>query len=291
MLPGVIRSGSDLKSWGNYKKGDIFAVNLSSNKSAIAIGLLSNSSYDLYMCGGRGVAVNVLHVFGDKLWGMEPSMCMQPPIHGVVQALPTMDDFPALGAEKVEPAKQDSELLSSELQNKLTISNIAELNEIEVNPDDVLKEAFLNSLKLNGKKLALPLLTSTFYPQYVQAALESPIDIKKTTYKKVGTFLKQMANEGFIVIKEEHKGVEKIVSVNIEHPDLLSFRPRKVEKSDEPEETKSQLLLTKMTEVYVVTEKTSKLFANFNHLLGDKLDEKQVKDHVKVNFILAFIFS
>ena len=36
-----------------------------------------------------------------------------------------------------------------------------------------------------------------------------------------------------------------------------------------------------MSEVYVVTEKTVKLFANFNHIIGDKLDEKQIKDNAK----------
>lgn len=289
MVPGIIRSGSgDLKSWGNYKQDDIFGINLMTNKSGIAIGFLAHSSHDLYMAGGRGIAVRVVHVFGDKLWGMEPSMCQQPPITQPVQAVPTPashDDFPPLGfeprsPEKINPKTNSIEKLAEEVQAGLVLNEEPEA--VERTPDDKLKAAFLNSLKLNGKKLALPLLTSTFYPQYVQPALESPIDIKKTSYKKVGNFLKQMEKEGFITIKEETKGIERIYAVNLEHPELVGFRltieKPKESQSDEP---KPQLLLTKMTEVFVVTEKTGPLFSQFNHPVGDKLDEKQIKDHVK----------
>lgn len=282
MLPGVIQTGEgNLKSWGNHKKDDIFGINLLTNKSGIAVGFLAHSSHDLYMSGGRGIAVRVVHVFGDKLWGMEPSVCQQPPISAPVQSAPTtasLQDFPPLGAEPESKQADSSPIEVTEIMEKLDLQE----PELERSPDEVLKIAFLNSLKLHGKKLSLPLLTSTFYPQYVQPALESPLDIKKTSYKKVGNFLKQMASEGFIVIREENKGVEKICSINLEHPELLGFRPTKEKvtesTSDEP---KPQLLLTKMTEVFVVTQKTVKLFSNFNHELGEKLDEKQIKDHVK----------
>lgn len=283
MLPGLIRSSNDLKSWGSYKKDDIFGINLQSNKSIIAVGFLAHDSYDMYMSGNKGVAVRVLHVFGDKLWSMEPSVCLQPPLNVDKSILSlTAEDFPALGSE--EPNLKSAEISDSSNQmNQLTISEISnEPPATELSPDHVLKNAFLSCIKMHGKKMSLPLLTSTFYPQYVQAALEPPIDIKRTSYKKVGTFLKAMATENFIVIKEEPKGVEKIHSVNTEHPEVLKFIPKKVEKApDSSNENKPHLLLTKMTEVYTVTEKTIKLFAQFNHAVGANLDEKQIKNHVK----------
>lgn len=274
MLPGVIRSATDLKSWGSYKKDDIFGINLSSNKSAIAVGFLAHDSYDMYMSGGKGVAVHVAHLFGDKLWGMEPTVCLQPPTQVATTLSLSLDDFPALGSEPLP--KEDVSKEVPEIMDQLSVND-----EPELNPDYILKAAFLNCLKLHGRKLNLPLLTSTFYPQYVQPSLESPLDVKKTSYRKVGTFLRAMANENFIVIQEESKGVEKILSVNIDHPEILKYMPRKIEKVSETVENKPHLLLTKMTEVYSVTEKTRKLFSHFNHGVGTNLDEKQIKDHIK----------
>lgn len=289
MLPGVVKSGGDLKSWGNHKKDEIFGINLTSNKAVIAVGFLSHSSQDLYMCGGRGIAVRVVHVFGDKLWGMEPNVCQQAPVMSPVITVPTQDDFPPLGFEpkKASPVKIEKPVNDVSNQINDLVLDSPEQDEVEekqeeITPDDILKHGLLNCLKISGPKLQLPMLASTFYPSYILPSLETPVDIKKTSYKKVSVFLKQMEKEGFISIREETKGVEKIVSINLEHPDLKGFRPNKIEKQESgSNEPKPQLLLTKMTEIYVVNEKTTKLFTNFNHEIGSKLDEKQIKDHVK----------
>lgn len=287
MIPGVVKAGGDQKSWGNHNKDAIFGVNLTSNKAVIAVGFLAHSSQDLYMCGGRGVAVRVIHVFGDKLWAMEPSVCEQPPMMSPVISVPTDDDFPPLGFEPPKPPKLNevvqkvSDLVVSDaIESEIVEKNVEE--PVELSPDDILYRAFLNCLKLDGKKIQLPILTSTFYPQHIQPALESPIDIKKTTYKKVSVFLKEMEKNNFIKIQEESKGIEKIHFVNLEHPEILNFKPNRPEKQlAQPTENAPQLLLTKMTEIYVVTEKTANFFSNFNLPVGSKLDEKQIKDHVK----------
>lgn len=290
MLPGVVKSGGDLKSWGNYNKDEIFGINLTSNKSIIAIGFLAHSSHDLYMCGGRGVAVHVIHVFGDKLWGMEPSVCEQPPMLAPVCAIPTDDDFPPLGADPPPKNLPNIEEITKKV-DELPIDENVEMQPdseekdeipIELTPNDILYRGFLNCLKVHGKKIQLPILTSTFYPQHIQPALETPIDIKKTTYKKVSAFLREMEKNNFIKIQEESKGIEKISFLNLEHPEVVNFIPNKPEKQvAEPNENAPQLLLTKMTEVYVVNDRTAKFFSNFNLPVGSKLDEKQIKDHVK----------
>lgn len=288
MIPGIVKSGGDLKSWGNHKKDEIFGVNLTSNRAVIAVGFLAHSSQDLYMCGGRGIAVNIVHVFGDKLWGMEPSMCEQPPMMPPVFSVPTDDDFPPLGFEPVKPptvkkvTQKVNDLTDSEATTEQETCEDKDEQPMELSPNDILYRAFLNCLKLDGKKIQLPILTSTFYPQHIQPALETSIDIKKTTYKKVSIFLREMEKNNFIKIQEESKGIEKIYLVNLEHPEILSFKPNKTEKqAAQPTENAPQLLLTKMTEIYVVTEKTEKFFSNFNLPVGCKLDEKQIKDHVK----------
>lgn len=128
MIPGVVGRGTSMKSWGNYRKDDIVAVNLTSNRAAVGVGLLAHSSDDLYMCGGRGIAVRMMHVFGDKLWGMEPSVCQQVPLMGAIQAVPKLeDDFPPLGAP--EPVVDKKKPMVNEVTEKLA--------EVDVNGDEV----------------------------------------------------------------------------------------------------------------------------------------------------------
>lgn len=128
MIPGVVRSGSDLKSWGNYRKDDVVAVNLTSNRAAVGVGLLAHSSDDLYMCGGHGICVRMLHVFGDKLWGMEPSVCQQVPLQGATQAIPKAEDFPPLGS----PDVFKEEKVMSDITAKMQDTSVCEQREEEV---------------------------------------------------------------------------------------------------------------------------------------------------------------
>ncbi|XP_062564378.1 eukaryotic translation initiation factor 2D [Armigeres subalbatus] len=295
MIPGVVRHGNDMKSWGNYRKDDIMAVNLTSNRAAVGVGLLAHSSDDLYMCGGRGIAVRMLHVFGDKMWGMEPSVCQQVPLMGAIQAVPKDDDFPPLGAPDPKQEKKvehlAEKLVEVDVNREETEENGEQDGEPEEesqpNPDKLIKAAFLNAIKLQGKKITLPILTSTFYPQYVQPELPEGIEMKRSSYKKVGTFLKIMANEGLIQIKEEKKGIEKIVSINLEHPDVMSFYPYKISKPEDPEAStvdqnnSTPLLLTKMVEMYAVNEATEKLFGSVGVALGKSLDATQVRNYLK----------
>lgn len=289
MMPGVVKQGSDLKSFGRFQRDQIVGVNLTSNASAVGVGTLAKNSEDMYMSGGHGVCVNMIHVFGDKLWNLEPTVTLQIPVSQAVVKAPSLNneqDFPALGAE---PPKD--EVVEQKLKN-LNIaaneSNAGENTDIEAtNPDDVLKKMFLSGLKLNKKDLitSLPVLVSTFYPIHVSKQTQpnpsKPITIKDTTFKKVSTFIKKMAEEGFVVVREESKGVEKIVSINYEHPELVSHIPLKPQSEESKNEPSSHLLLTKMTELYVVTEATKKLFNSLGVAEGKSLDSTEIKNYVK----------
>uniref|UniRef100_A0A182JXY4 SUI1 domain-containing protein n=1 Tax=Anopheles christyi TaxID=43041 RepID=A0A182JXY4_9DIPT len=305
MIPGVVKKGTNLASWGRHQKDDVVAVNLTSNRAAVGVGLLAHSSNDLYMCGGHGVCVRMMHVFGDKLWGMEPSVCQQVPLQGSVVSVPTASDFPPLGSEKIDPVEVSVKQVAKTLENTALTDKPeqdsdgdgsddeqqeSEEEEKPPSPDDLIKGAFLNALKLHGKKITLPLLTSTFYPQYVQPEIPEGIEMKKSSYKKVGTFFKQMAEEGLLEIKEEKKGIEKVTSLNLEHPDVLSFYPYKVSKATAEQEVSgpvssgtasNPLLLTQMTAMYGVNERTAKLFGCFNVALGKTLDQTQVRNYMR----------
>lgn len=306
MMPGVVKEGSDLKSFGRFNRDDVVAVNLTSNKSAVGIGFLAKNSEDMYMSGGHGVCVKMVHVFGDKLWGFEPSVTQQIPLSGPVLKAPSLDtdEFPPLGGEptkagsqQVKPQpKAQVETLAKQLDNLEVAGNVSpQLGDLSlvptVNPDDILKGMFFTSLKLNKKELlgALPMLVSTFYPSYVQKQpqpdADKPITIKDTSFKKVSTFIKKMNELGVIVVKEEAKGIEKIILINFEHPDLLGFKliksPEAKTISNVETAAASHLLLTKMTELFVVNEATQKFFNSMGVPEGKSLDSTQIKNYVK----------
>lgn len=325
---------------------------MSSNKAAVGIGRLARSSEDLYMSAGQGLCVKVFHVFGDKLWAMESSVCSQIPFHGAgIGNVPTESDFPALGSGPsqknvtaiVKPTHETSKACVANVINKTLdehfpalgiqpkkvtalvpvplqpkelqmdepkpVENVCTAQETDENPtdvidncidvladtdqapaiteDDLLKNAFFTALKRDGKTLALPLLTSTFYRCHVIPAAERSIELKKTSYKKLSKFLNEMMKNRFITVKEEQKGIEKIVAVNIDHPDLLEFIPKilardqqagnAVTDTDKP----TSLFVSEMTELYLVTDDTASLFAHFSIGNGDGIETGQVKKLLK----------
>lgn len=279
MEPGVIRSGNDLKSYGNFKRDQIVAVNLTSNASAVAVGSLERDSMDMYMSGGRGICVKVIHVFGDKLWGIEPQVIKQIPVSQAVVKAPNLkndDDFPALGAEPVK--KPESKETESQPN-----AQVEAVEDTPKSPDELLKNSFMRSLKNNKKELLtkLPLIVAIFYPTYVlkQAEVDNnSITIKDTTFKKVSTFMKKMSEEGFVVIREESKGVEKIHSINFDHPELATVA---VTRTKAVVEENHNLILTKMTELYLVNDETKGIFSKVGVKEGDSLDSTQIKNYVK----------
>lgn len=148
--------------------------------------------------------------------------------------------------------------------------------------DDVLKKAFLTALKRDGKQLVLPVLTSTFYRCNVVPAADRPIELKKTTYKKLSKFLNVMAEDRFITVKEEQKGIEKISAINLVHPDLVDFVPKMQTKDGTVGgQNGNNLFVTEMTELYLVTDELAKFFARFNIENGQGVEKAQFKRILK----------
>ncbi|XP_054747722.1 eukaryotic translation initiation factor 2D [Anastrepha obliqua] len=316
MLPGVVPKGTGMNMYGRYRQGQLMAVNLVSNQAAVAVGYLPRSSDDLYMCGRQGVAVNMLHIFGDKLWGHEPTLVQQVPLK---KASPlTTDDFPELGVKEDKlkkklneiptladivatsqvPDLQNTEATYPELES-LEISkndDIAEdtkkceadceeatVEKHETTPETMLKNAFLAALKNHGKTLQLPLLTSNFYRLYVVPEAPEPIDLKKTKYKKLSNFLNEMIDQGFIVVREESKGVDKITAIDLDHPELVNFitdfKPPK--QTAEGELQDQPLFRSELTATYIVTDATAPFFAKMNYKRGEGIPTAQIKKIVR----------
>lgn len=247
------------------------------------------------MAANSGICVNMLHVFGDKLWNIEPSVCLQVPNSMAVLKLPTVSDFPTLG-ESMKPSygkedkvvdTQESYTLDDELE-KLELkspenltSNEHDKVEDSESPDEKMKRAFLIAIKRMGKKPPVPLLTSNFYRCHM-LIVDNSIDIKKTTYKKLSKFLQQMASNGYITIKEEVKGVEKIVAINIAHPDVLdTILSVNDGNNKDTKGTTDGLFVTEMKELLTVTTETMKFFNLFDIKCGEGVEPLQVKKYLK----------
>ncbi|XP_030562635.1 eukaryotic translation initiation factor 2D [Drosophila novamexicana] len=303
MLPGVVPLGVGLNMYGHFKKGQLMAVNLTNNSSAIGVGQLARSSDELYMCGGHGVAVKMLHMFGDKLWAHEPSLLQQIPLNKTKPL--SGEDFPALGSSDqhrktikptpTEPTTVSEPLPQAEETDELTSGAAAlSLEEIsepaadaaaespdEPTPETLLKNAFLAALKNNGKKLPLPLLTSNFYRLYVVTEASEQIDLKKTRYKKLSNFLAEMVDQGFIVVREETKGVDKIISVDLEHPELVNFITDVKTGDSSGAAAETPLFHSELKEMYIVSDVTAAFFTKMNYKRGEGIPVGQVKKIVR----------
>lgn len=276
-------------------------MNLTSNRAAVGVGTLAFSSDDLAQSRNSGVCVKMLHVFGDKLWNLEPSHVLQIPNAGVTVKVPKLDEFPELGETMSKPKKSvpklaekapndaivdDLSQLETDLKNVEISNNVATESPSttdESSPDEKLKRAFLLAVKKMGKQPPTPLLTSNFYRCHILTADDS-IDIKHTSYKKLSKFLHEMAASDYLTVKEETKGVEKITAFNTQHPDIMNVILR-VERNPQPvdgtEVTTDSLFVTEMKELYIVDDATMKFFNTFDVKCGEGIEPAQVKKYVK----------
>jgi len=82
-------------------------------------------------------------------------------------------------------------------------------------------EAFLTALKISVDDKDLPLDGGDFYSNHLLACKKEGIfiDLKNTSYKKMGKFLQAMTKLGVIDFKESKKGgAPQITKINRQHP-------------------------------------------------------------------------
>ena len=262
MLPGIIVDESlGIKAFGNINKDDPLSVNLDENKASVAVGMAALSSEDMYMSGKRGKALKIIHCYGDQLhlhYG-KPKF----PELGVPANLEFLKDVPKDEIEIEETAEIEDEVtemiddlaVQEEEQNEDIESE--EEQQVELDPDTILEEAFLRACKTLPKKTEFPILTSNFFRTLIVPNLppDHPnLDLKKTKWKKLSKFLSEKQSEGLITIKEPKKGVETITAINAEHAKIQEF---KVVKYDKPvtsdNQTEDEFVPPTITELYLVS--------------------------------------
>jgi translation initiation factor 2D len=133
MLPGVVvdrELGIKAYNGGKLQKGDPLQVNLSTNRAAFAVGAAALSSEDMYMAGGRGKGVRILHFYGDHLWASGSRQEM--PVLGRPDGLDFLGDAErhAKGHEEDgddddEDEEEEEEEMSQPVEDKALESRLA----------------------------------------------------------------------------------------------------------------------------------------------------------------------
>ncbi|KAJ3005789.1 Eukaryotic translation initiation factor 2D [Thoreauomyces humboldtii] len=102
--------------------------------------------------------------------------------------------------------------------------------------DEILESALLTALKvrLPNDPKTLPMTSSELYSAYILPSRPrgTLLDIKYSSFKKLGKFLKAMEKRGLIKLKERG-GETLLVSVNRQHPHIVEFDAPKKLAGDE----------------------------------------------------------
>jgi len=316
MLPGIIIDETKgIKAYldGKLEKGDLLSINMSNNSAPVAIGRAHRSSEDMYMAVRRGKGVDILHCYGDQLWSAGSRVELPdlgPP------DLPTnaseeydldseddnADNDEAEAEEKAEESTDQSKAEAAEskpedpVTDRLQELSVEETKAEEMQDDrspaeimdELLNNAFLNTWKISGKKIEFPVLTSNFFRLHMvkNAPPEVNLDPKKSSFKKLSKFLASQEKTGIIKIKELQKGVESIMSVDLEHESIRRFRSVKYNKEEEAPPAEDirpcdkEYAPPKITELRMVNANVTKFFGNFKVAKGHGMTGSEVRDYI-----------
>ncbi|XP_061716770.1 eukaryotic translation initiation factor 2D [Cydia pomonella] len=136
---------------------------------------------------------------------------------------PAAPAAPAAAPEPAPPPPTDPEAPGTDNAEPME----REDDGIPTDMDGLLEWAMLSFLKLHAKSVELPLLSSLLYRNYLLPLCppDRTMDIKKSSYKKVGKFLEAMQKEGYLQVREVEKGVDAVTALNALHPRVRSHAP------------------------------------------------------------------
>lgn len=251
MWPGV----KNIKNIGDFKKDDVRYVK-TSNDIVVAVGMMACSSQELATKGATGQAMIILHVIEDKLWASGPKQILPPlAIEAKGEAPGSVNKEEEKTEEKPDGRPEEKEEVKlDEVQNKKKEEGSGEEdneeekdeNQVPVEVmDEYLMEAFLTSLKISVNDKDLPIDAGEYYSNHLLPCKREGIfiDVKKSSYKKIGKFLQAMSKLNIIDFKEVKKGgVPQITKINKLNPKLKDFEPvvTKVAKKEVKEEEVSE---------------------------------------------------
>ncbi|CAH2055994.1 unnamed protein product, partial [Iphiclides podalirius] len=284
-----------------YQRGALIAAATVDNGAVGAVGQATISSSDLLRTN-MGVCMEPLQVFGDLLckdpkFAKLERPKFQPPAYSnepddittnIAQLTiqkPIKEEWPSLVREETKPsdiASTPSPVLNeptiiseqepvvekneeSELDNSvITDNSLMNENSIPTDMDELLKWCLLSFIKLEGKNIQLPLKTNLLYKNHLIPLCppDRTLDVKKSTYKKMGKFLEAMQQEGLLEVREIEKGVSALVGVACAHPLLKAHRPHPhPHHQPQPHQRSDGPSPPLVRDLYCITANVAELFA------------------------------
>ncbi|KAI8818919.1 uncharacterized protein EV422DRAFT_535905 [Fimicolochytrium jonesii] len=256
MLPGVIIPA---EGFGDLQYGDIVSITVRGSLMPMAVGTMAISSDEIkksnYAMRGKGV--HILHTFGDTLWASGDKSTPPDPVDEADtsgswseisyphsgMSTPVNVDVVTDSVRSLSMSVPDDEATQpnhTEAADEDDTSSIPQLTPAEM--DTLLSTALLTALKtLPTDSKTLPMPSSILYANHIMPSRPrgTHLDIKQSSYKKVGKFLKAMEKRGLIKLKERG-GETLLVGVNGVHPLLKEFEaPRKIARDEKKKDSQT----------------------------------------------------
>ena len=219
MAPGL----SSSESLDGLLVGDVVAV-VPLGMQAIGVGRLAMDARQLEASGRKGKVVRMVHTVGDALW--EAGSRRQPgadPLWTHRASAAAEDDA---SSDEASSERSEAESGRSEGKGKERAEETPSDPMCGYTMEELFKYVLVCCLR-RIKDKELPMLVSTFTTQTLRAWRPpgTTLDVKQTSWKKMGAFFEAMHKEHLVRVKELSKGVASIVDINRRHDWFSDFRP------------------------------------------------------------------
>lgn len=200
------------------------------------MGKANISGEDMYMSAMRGKCLNMIHCYFDHLWALGDKSIEVP----LVSKKSEINNQQVENEEQSKVSELDQNALEEKMENLTTEESCKAINleedlETNVDHEEILTDSFLAACKFKYKEIKLPVVVSTFmktmqscwlvskkdfliklYFFFIFSPPDVQFDLKKTRFKKISVFLKEMQTKGCVKLKDQ-KGVLSITDINKEN--------------------------------------------------------------------------
>jgi translation initiation factor 2D len=242
----------------------------------------------------EGKGVRVMHLFNDNLWiygftHQKEKERVIPEGFTAKQILPVAQVEDVDSDDEEDPTQEATKEGESiqESNGEQPVEPSTETKEGAVTPEEMdkyLETAFMETIKNHIVDDELPLDISAVYTRMIMNS-GIHLDVKKSTYKKIGKFIKEMVQKKRIKTKEA-RDVVQVVSVNRSHQEYKSHVSLPtVVKQTPVEQPKEQSVASKKVQIlyfFKVPKLLIPIFAVDGPVDADKsvFTEKETKQHL-----------
>lgn len=231
--------------------GSLVVVRCVGNPHACAVGRLKMAVAALSgPLRVKGEAVEVLHYFGDALWEATGSPRPTGFVGDMVQAIDADEEARLAGGDAVpeDEVGSDAKSGSDEEEEDAPGSGGEKMPDAagksagrdeagEAGGDDpnaitpqamtrAMEECFLQAAKTRIKNKDFPISGNALYSQHMRPCRRagSNIDVKASTYKKLGAFMTHLEELGWLVLKK-HAAEPVVTKIEFDHPGIREWQP------------------------------------------------------------------